>query len=64
MEVNTPSSSGTDQPHNVASINPDGTVVKTTSKLVARVKVKLKTSKVTDSQHNSSDAPTYSDKST
>lgn len=61
MEVNTPSSSGTDQPPNVASINPDGTIEKTSSKPVGRVKVKLKTSKVSDSQHNSSDAPTQSD---
>ncbi|KAK4777260.1 hypothetical protein SAY86_005948 [Trapa natans] len=48
MEVNTPSSSGTDQSHNVANINPDDTVEKTSSKPMARVKVKLKTSKVID----------------
>lgn len=61
MEVNTPSSSGTDQPPNVTSINPNNMVEKTSSKPVGRVKVKLKTSKVSDSQHNSSDAPTHSD---
>ncbi|PKI53058.1 hypothetical protein CRG98_026638 [Punica granatum] len=61
MEANTPSSSGTDQPSNVASINPDGSIEKTSKKPVGRVKVKLKTSKILDSQHNSSDAPTQSD---
>ncbi|KAJ8755670.1 hypothetical protein K2173_022265 [Erythroxylum novogranatense] len=50
MEVDTPSSTGTDQPLNVASINPDGSIDKTTGKSVGRVKVKLKTSKTMESQ--------------
>ncbi|RYR11744.1 hypothetical protein Ahy_B04g069262 [Arachis hypogaea] len=66
MEVDTPSSTGTDQQHyNVASINPDGSIDKAVGKPlgVGRVKVKLKTPKMLDShsQHTSSDAPTHSD---
>lgn len=55
MEVDTPSSTGTDQQHNynVANINPDGSV----DKAIGRVKVKLKTPKILDSQPTSSDAP-------
>ncbi|KAG4950712.1 hypothetical protein JHK85_044579 [Glycine max] len=57
MEVDTPSSTGTDQQHNynVANINPDGSVDKAA---IGRVKVKLKTPKLLDSQPTSSDAPT------
>uniref|UniRef100_A0A2P2K5U4 Uncharacterized protein MANES_10G118700 n=1 Tax=Rhizophora mucronata TaxID=61149 RepID=A0A2P2K5U4_RHIMU len=54
MEVDTPSSTGTDQPLNVASINPDGSIDKTTGKSVGRVKVKLKTSKTLES-HSDTD---------
>ncbi|KAK7854023.1 hypothetical protein CFP56_033757 [Quercus suber] len=61
MEVDTPSSTGTDQPYNVASINPDGSIDKAMGKSVGRVKVKLRTSKMLESQHTSSDAPTHSD---
>ncbi|XP_048232178.1 bromodomain testis-specific protein isoform X2 [Ricinus communis] len=51
MEVDTPSSTGTDQPLNLASIKPDGSIDKTSQgKPVGRVKVKLKTSKVLESQ--------------
>jgi hypothetical protein len=57
MEVDTPSSTGTDQHSNLANINPDGSILKS----VGRVKVKLKTSKMLDSQPNSSDAPSQSD---
>lgn len=55
MEVDTPST-GTEQPVNVASINPDGSVDKAVGKSVGRVKVKLKTPKLLDS-----DAPSHSD---
>jgi hypothetical protein len=61
MEVDTPSSTGTDQPYNVASINPDGSIDKAVGKSVGHVKVKLRTSKMLGSQHTSSDAPTQSD---
>ncbi|RYR16586.1 hypothetical protein Ahy_B04g073625 isoform G [Arachis hypogaea] len=66
MEVDTPSSTGTDQQHyNVASINPDGSIDKTVGKPleVGCFKVKLKTPKMLEShsQHTSSDAPTHSD---
>ncbi|GMN26782.1 hypothetical protein TIFTF001_001417 [Ficus carica] len=61
MEVDTPSSTGTDQPHNVANINPDGSIGKGIGKPLGRVKVKLKTPKMLESQVTSSDAPTLSD---
>lgn len=61
MEVDTPSSTGTDQPHNVANINPDGSIGKGIGKPLGRVKVKLKTPKMMESQVTSSDAPTLSD---
>lgn len=61
MEVDTPSSTGTDQPHNVANINPDGSIGKGSGKLLGRVKVKLRTPKIMESQVTSSDAPTQSD---
>ncbi|KAK7302365.1 hypothetical protein RJT34_13253 [Clitoria ternatea] len=61
MEVDTPSSTGTDQHYNLANINPDGSVDKAAGKSVGRVKVKLKTPKMLDSQPTSSDAPTQSD---
>lgn len=61
MEVDTPSSTGTEHHYNLANINPDGSVEKAAGKSVGRVKVKLKTSKKLDSQHTSSDAPTQSD---
>lgn len=61
MEVDTPSSTGTDQPHNVASIKPDGSIDKAVGKSVGRVKVKLRTSKTLESHHTSSDALTQSD---
>ncbi|XP_022762771.1 bromodomain-containing protein 4-like isoform X2 [Durio zibethinus] len=57
MEVDTPSSTGTDQALNVASINPDGSVDKAVGKSVGRVKVKLKTS----SKLLESDVPSHSD---
>ncbi|XP_065870908.1 SWR1 complex bromodomain subunit bdf1 [Euphorbia lathyris] len=50
MEVDTPSSTGTDQPLNLASIKPDGLIDKTAEKSIGRVKVKLKTSKPLESQ--------------
>ncbi|KAI9178518.1 hypothetical protein LWI28_027476 [Acer negundo] len=55
MEVDTPSSTGTDQPINVANINPDGSIDKAVGKPVGRVKVKLKTSKMLDSSHSDTD---------
>lgn len=55
MEINTPSSTGTDQPLNVANINPDGSIDKALGKPVGRVKVKLKTSKILDSSHSDTD---------
>lgn len=61
MEVDTPSSTGTDQPCNVASINPDGSIDKAVGKSIGHVKVKLRTTKMLESQHTSSDAPTQSD---
>ncbi|ESW20556.1 hypothetical protein PHAVU_006G219000 [Phaseolus vulgaris] len=62
MEVDTPSSTGTDQQHyNLANINPDGSIDKAIGKSVGRVKVKLRTPKMLDSQPTSSDAPTQSD---
>lgn len=61
MDVDTPSSTGTDQHYNLANINPDGSIDKTAKKSVGRVKVKLRTPKMLDSQPTSSDAPTQSD---
>ncbi|RDX97608.1 Bromodomain-containing protein 4B, partial [Mucuna pruriens] len=61
MEVDTPSSTGTDQHCNIANINPDGSIDKAVGKSVGRVKVKLRTPKMLDSQPTSSDAPTQSD---
>lgn len=61
VEADTPSSTGTDQPHNVASINPDGSVDKAVGKPVGRVKVKLRTPKTVESQLTSSDAPAHSE---
>ncbi|KAK7331575.1 hypothetical protein VNO80_28311 [Phaseolus coccineus] len=61
MEVDTPSSTGTDQHYNLANINPDGSLDKAIGKSVGRVKVKLRTPKMLDSQPTSSDAPTQSD---
>ncbi|XP_054776691.1 uncharacterized protein LOC129285152 isoform X2 [Prosopis cineraria] len=61
MEADTPSSTGTDHHYNLANINPDGSVEKAAGKSFGRVKVKLRTSKVLDSQPTSSDAPTQSD---
>ena len=61
MEVDTPSSTGTDQPHNVANINPDGSVGKGVGKPLGRVTVKLKKPKVMESKVTSSDALTQSD---
>ncbi|OMO75206.1 hypothetical protein CCACVL1_16303, partial [Corchorus capsularis] len=57
MEVDTPSSTGTEQALNVASINPDGSIHKAAGKSVGRVKVKLKTS----SKAMESDVPSHSD---
>ncbi|KAF5731812.1 bromodomain-containing protein 3 [Tripterygium wilfordii] len=45
-EINTPSSTGTDQPVNLASINPDGSI----DKAAGKFKLKLKTSKMLESQ--------------
>ncbi|KAF2319952.1 hypothetical protein GH714_020902 [Hevea brasiliensis] len=50
MDIDTPSSTGTDQPLNLASINPDGSIDKTAGKSVGCVKVKLKTSKLLELQ--------------
>lgn len=61
IEVDTPSSTGTDQHYNLANINPDGSIDKAVGKSVGRVKVKLRTPKLLDSQPTSSDAPTQSD---
>lgn len=60
VEADTPSSTGTDQPYNVANINPDGSINKAVGKPVGRVKVKLRTPKTIESQLTSSDAPTHS----
>ena len=57
MEVDTPSSTGTGQALNVASMNPDGSIDKAVGKSVGRVKVKLKTS----SKVLESDVPSHSD---
>nr|XP_027193187.1 ankyrin repeat, bromo and BTB domain-containing protein DDB_G0293800 isoform X1 [Cicer arietinum]XP_027193192.1 ankyrin repeat, bromo and BTB domain-containing protein DDB_G0293800 isoform X1 [Cicer arietinum] len=57
MEVDTPSSTGTDQHGNLANINHDGSIHKGAAKSVGRVKVKLRTPKMLDS----SDALTQSD---
>lgn len=55
MEVDTPSSTGTDQPDKVAYINPGGLIDKPVEKSgYGRVKVKLKTSKMLGSQLTSS----------
>lgn len=55
MEVDTPSSTGTDQPDKVAFINPSGLIDKPVEKSgYGRVKVKLKTSKMLGSQLTSS----------
>lgn len=61
MEIDTPSSTGTDQPLNLLSVNIDGSFNKGVRKPVGRVKVKLKTPKAMESQLTSSDAPTQSD---
>ncbi|KAK3414280.1 hypothetical protein EUGRSUZ_I02762 [Eucalyptus grandis] len=61
MEADTPSSSGTDQPCNVANINPDGSIDRTMGRSVGHVKLKLKTSRNLESQGASSDAPSRSD---
>ncbi|CAJ2649233.1 unnamed protein product [Trifolium pratense] len=61
MEVDTPSSTGTDQHSNHATMNPDGSIHNGATKSVGRVKVKLRKPKMLDSQHNSSDAPSQSD---
>lgn len=55
MEVDTPSSTGTDQPVNVANIKPDGSIDKAAGKPVGGMKVKLKTSKLLDSSHSDTD---------
>lgn len=61
MEVDTPSSTGTDH-LNVPNVNTEGSTDKPAGKSsVGRVKVKLRTSKIMDAQLNSSDAPTQSD---
>lgn len=62
MEVDTPSSTGTDQRCNVANVNRDSFgSTKDAAKSIGRVKVKLRTPKMLDSQPNSSDAPSQSD---
>ncbi|XAR49350.1 hypothetical protein NMG60_11032525 [Bertholletia excelsa] len=62
MEVEMPSSTGTDQQEKLATVSSTGLVNKTATKLVyGRVKVRIKTSKALDSQITSSDAPTQSD---
>ncbi|XP_057989503.1 uncharacterized protein LOC110661812 isoform X3 [Hevea brasiliensis] len=50
MDIDRPSSTATDRPLTFAGINPDGSTDKTTGKSVRRVKVKLKTSKLLESQ--------------
>ncbi|PON48771.1 Bromodomain containing protein [Parasponia andersonii] len=61
MEIDTPSSTGTDQPQNIANVNPDGSIGKGIGKPLGRVKVKLRTPKLMEAQLTSSDAPTQSD---
>lgn len=63
MEAETPSSMGTDQQEKIANIDSGGLdKSKTPGRLVyGRVKVKIKTSKILESQLTSSDAPTHSD---
>ncbi|PQQ14579.1 bromodomain-containing protein C631.02 isoform X1 [Prunus yedoensis var. nudiflora] len=61
MEVDTPSSTGTDQHCNLANINPDGSIDRGAGKSMGRVKVKLRTSRTMESQPTSSDAYTQSD---
>lgn len=61
MEVDTPSSTGTDQHCNLANINPDGSIDRAVGKSMGRVKVKLRTSRTMESQPTSSDAYTQSD---
>lgn len=62
MDVDTPSSTGTDQPNNIENVNPDRPSSKPIMTAVyGRVKVKLKTYKGLESQLTSSDAPTQSD---
>ncbi|XP_062083831.1 uncharacterized protein LOC133790259 [Humulus lupulus] len=64
MEIDTPSSTGTDQLNNLASVNPDGSIGGKgveIEKPLGRVKVKLRTPKIMESQLTSSDAPTQSD---
>ncbi|CAB4267892.1 unnamed protein product [Prunus armeniaca] len=61
MEVDTPSSTGTDQHCNLANINPDGSIDRGVGKSMGRVKVKLRTSRTMESQPTSSDAYTQSD---
>lgn len=62
MEVEIPSSTGTDPPEKLATNNSGGLVDKIPGRLVyGRVKVKIKTSKAFDSQHTFPDVPTQSD---
>ncbi|KAL6964448.1 hypothetical protein U1Q18_035500 [Sarracenia purpurea var. burkii] len=62
MEVQTPSSMGTDRPEELTNANSDRLIDRPVGKLVyGRVKVKIKASKALDSQLASSDAPTQSD---
>ncbi|KAI4367396.1 hypothetical protein MLD38_023138 [Melastoma candidum] len=55
MEVDSPSSSENDQPSDAANVNPDELVDNSSVKSATRVKVKLKTAKVLEVQHTSSD---------
>lgn len=62
MEIETPSSTGTDQPEKPPPVTSTGVIDKPVGRLVYnRVKVKIKTSKALEPQITSSDAHTHSD---
>lgn len=62
MDIETPSSTGTDQPEKPAAVSSTGAIDKPVGRLVYnRVKVKIKPSKALEPQLTSSDAHTHSD---
>ncbi|KVI11058.1 hypothetical protein Ccrd_010538 [Cynara cardunculus var. scolymus] len=62
MDIETPSSTGTDQPEKPAAVSSTGAIDKPVGRLVYnRVKVKIKPSKALETQLTSSDAHTHSD---
>ncbi|KAI4375831.1 hypothetical protein MLD38_013652 [Melastoma candidum] len=61
MEVDSPCSSETDQPSDAANVNPDESVDNSLAKPATHVKVKLKTPKVLEVQHTSSDSASQND---